>query len=142
VIRTQLPASLSRLSLFEDADVIFPPGYISLGHQVADPGVAIADHSINLQRLSLAFLVDARHFLTKFGAENEQNPGELPYWPNMTELALTTDALQPIQDQNEDILMDVLLAAGRAAERMPKLETLKMWYSQRRHNSCNGAVFR
>lgn len=138
VIKTMLPTSLRRLSLFEECDTVFRPVFPIPREAVRSLGVTLADHSINLQKLALTCFIDAKDFFAKFIGGQEESSDGLPYWPNMTELALVTNVLR----RADGAVMELLVAAGRAAERMPKLETLKMWYSERYVFASRAAVFR
>lgn len=138
MIRTHLPASLRRLTIFKDSDTVFRPTPSLPRFQFRHLGITLADHSINLQKLSLACLIDARDFFAKFSHRQGDSPVGLPYWPNLTELALTASSLRRAGGD----MMALFGAAARAAKRMPELETLKMWYSSRWSWSSVGSVFR
>ncbi|OIW24609.1 hypothetical protein CONLIGDRAFT_685569 [Coniochaeta ligniaria NRRL 30616] len=140
-----LPASLKRLSVFQDFDAVFQkPAHItqrSNEEMTAHLAHSFVRASINLEEASMAFIIDVRHFFAKFyyrlkhGHVNGMEG--TPYWPNLTRLALTFTALRPHRPSDE-LLRTILHAVGCAAERMPKLETLELWNG----TEAYGAVFR
>lgn len=82
--------------------------------------------SFGLESLSAAFLVDASEF---FNLDSSMPAHD---WPNLTELILTSQLLAPTaeegeEEDNEEGIMSMLHAAGLAAMRMPKLQTMKIW---------------
>ena len=80
-------------------------------------GRAVANASLNLEHLSVSFMVDASDF---FDAR------ELSWkWPNLTWLALTSRLLVPEESPME--LDSMLRAAAAAALKMPNIETMEIW---------------
>jgi hypothetical protein len=66
--------------------------------------------------LSAAFLVDAEDFFANLWPPNEDNLNVIP-WENLRKLALTSRRK----------INNMLMAAGRAAVLMPKLEVMEIW---------------
>jgi hypothetical protein len=74
--------------------------------------------------LSAAFLVDAEDFFANLWPTNEQNSNVIP-WENLRKLALTSRLLHPEIGRGK--INKLLMAAGRAAAFMPKLEVMEIW---------------
>lgn len=77
-----------------------------------------------LENLSAAFLVDAEDFFTNLRPINEQNFSVIS-WENLRKLALTSRLLH--LDIGRGKINKLLMAAGRAAAFMPKLEVMEIW---------------
>ena len=77
-----------------------------------------------LESLSAAFLVDAKDFFADFYPTQAQNSTVIP-WENLRELALTSHVLH--QKMGPGKIKRLLMAAGRAAGFMPKLEVMEIW---------------
>jgi hypothetical protein len=76
----------------------------------------VAERSLQLQRLSVPNLIDAVDFFTA---------SPFIRWKELVWLSLTSKALK---SQNKaDMLEDLLVAAGSAAMRMPKLKMMEIW---------------
>ncbi len=132
-----MPKTVKTVSVFEDfsdrpsAVLMNDQGSMQPGVEavrVPDPlvGSSFASKSLNLERLSASYMVDAADF---FGAC-------LPSWtwPRLESLALTSPLLyeDPMQRGRIDGL---LCAAGTAALRMPRLRALAVW-NGRQGNAC------
>lgn len=95
--------------------------------------------SYGLEQLSIVSLIDAAQF---YRASNDLNPtfkdadpNTQPTWPHLRELALTAKDLKPDSEIKASAL---ILAAARAAKRMPKLQVLELW----NHDDGDMAVLR
>jgi hypothetical protein len=136
MIKSHLPISLKRLTLFEDfnedLNAAFPRGnpYASQFTRVPKPsvGTALAKASLCLEQLSAAFLVDAKDFFQAY------QPGWI--WKDLVSLALTSRLLKSTEDAAN--VNNMLHAAGVAARNMPKLQTMEIWNGEK-ENAC---VFR
>ncbi|KAK4153544.1 hypothetical protein C8A00DRAFT_43548 [Chaetomidium leptoderma] len=138
-----LPKTLKKLSVFEDfsdsiaavlvEDQNKSQNFRSMQMQVeavrvVDPriGAAFASRSLDLEQLSVSYMVNAEDFL---GACLQSWT-----WPRLESLALTSRLLHDDWECREDV--DTLLyGAGMAALRMPKLRTLAIW-NGRAGNAC------
>jgi hypothetical protein len=91
--------------------------------------------------LSAAFLVDTKDFFADFYPTYEQNSNIIP-WENLRKLALTSSLLHPEKGRGK--IDKLLIAAGRAAAYMPKLEVMEIWNGGEgqvcvfQYNSCTG----
>lgn len=74
--------------------------------------------------MSAAFLVDAEDFFADLWPANELNSNVIP-WENLRKLALTSRLLHPEIGRGK--INKLLIAAGRAAAFMPKLEVMEIW---------------
>jgi hypothetical protein len=73
--------------------------------------------SLDLEHLSVSFMINSQHFFEACRA---------PYiWPRLRSLILTT---QIMTKGNHEEIMNAVVVAAVAAERMPQLETLAIWY--------------
>lgn len=133
---TSLPKTLKTLTIFgdsnEDYNIVRCPHYIRrewlyLQELVRTPklaiGAALANRSVRLERLSAAHMVDAKDFFQAC----------LPHWvwANLTSLTLTSRLLTP---DEPDLLTinEMLVNAGTAALRMPRLQTMVVWSGTKR----------
>ncbi|KAL6920986.1 hypothetical protein FSST1_005012 [Fusarium sambucinum] len=122
----KIPHSVKMVTVFED----FNENYLDLfqlgrGSDVQynpervrqpSPGVGAAfASSRELEHLSVAFLVDARHFIDACG---------LRRWDKLKSLTLTSRTM--CKDE-PDRTNDLLTVAVHAAQRMPNLETMILW---------------
>jgi hypothetical protein len=141
IILTSLPATLKDLTLFEDFNedynVVFFNDYITrewpqFPELIRTPcpsiGAALAWRSIGLAKLSASYIVDANDFFKACKSDWT--------WTNLTSLALTSRLL--VSTTNYSIISDMLVEAGTAALRMPKLQTMEIWNGTKQ-NAC---VFR
>ncbi|KAK4142666.1 uncharacterized protein C8A04DRAFT_38061 [Dichotomopilus funicola] len=120
-----LPKALKRLSIFED----YNDGFIKLFQgasilqadpiRIANPTVsaAFAYRSLDLEQISVSFMVDAQHFF--------QARQPLWRWNRLRSLVLTSRTLTPTVDWRD--VCDLLKDAGVAALYMPKLQTMVLW---------------
>ncbi|KAE9571305.1 hypothetical protein CGMCC3_g12569 [Colletotrichum fructicola] len=81
---------------------------------------ALAKASLQLEILSVSFMVDASHFLC--GCEC------LWEWPNLTSWTLTSRLLAPNESTTK--IGDMLRTAAQVAMRMPNLRVMKIWNGQ------------
>ncbi|KAK4147326.1 uncharacterized protein C8A04DRAFT_34055 [Dichotomopilus funicola] len=93
-----------------------------------DVGASFAYDSLRLEKVSLAFMIDARDFF-----DTCQRSWR---WPCLESLALTSRILCEPKTHQEKIKVENLFrAAGRVARRMPKLKTMVLWNGQVK-NAC------
>ncbi|KAL2758563.1 hypothetical protein ACRALDRAFT_207704 [Sodiomyces alcalophilus JCM 7366] len=85
-----------------------------------------ARRSLQLEELAVSFMIDARHFFQPFFEVRLPIPkSELPFWPSLRWLTLTSSAIH--YDEEAERLDAVFLAAGRAAKRMPQLRAMEIY---------------
>jgi hypothetical protein len=128
MIETHLPKGLKRISLFED----FNEDYITQfqasilqamlqvdAARIAEPvlSAAFAYRSLDLEQLSVSFIVEARHFFRACQP--------LWAWNNLQSLVLTSRILTP--RANRGNIFDLLEDAGAAALCMPRLHIMALW---------------
>ena len=77
---------------------------------------ALAEASLGLQHLSVAFMTDARLF---WSVRRDW------VWEHLQTLALTSQDLTPHNDPRK--IEHVLYLAARAVKKMPKLQTMELW---------------
>ncbi|KAH6618291.1 hypothetical protein B0J18DRAFT_402141 [Chaetomium sp. MPI-SDFR-AT-0129] len=93
-----------------------------------DVGASFAYDSLKLEKVSLAFMIDARDFFDTCQCSWR--------WRRLESLALTSPILCEPKTHQEKIKTEKLLrAAGRVARRMPKLKTMVLWNGQVK-NAC------
>ena len=132
-----LPRDLKRILIFEDFNEcvrrVFKTNMtmdgVELPWEVTPAGdlqaaAAFAARSVSLERLSVAYMISAKHFF----ASAAGNPSWT--WPDLKSLALTSPLLRETP-QNADRINCLLQAAGITALRMPKLQTLTLWSAAR-----------
>ena len=90
-------------------------------------GVAFASRSLDLEQLSVSYMVNAEDFLAAC----------LPSWtwPHLESLALTSQLLHDSWMRRREDIDALLYAAGMTALRMPRLRTLAIW-NGREGNEC------
>jgi hypothetical protein len=112
-----------KLYIFEDFNKLLHP---ERSTKRANPslGKALSKSSRFLENLSAAFLVDAEDFFANLWPTNEKNSNVIP-WENLRTLALTSRLLHPEIGRRK--IDKLLMAAGRAAAFMPKLEVMEIW---------------
>lgn len=120
-----LPTSLKMVSVFEDFNVDYahrlllmwgPP--MANRMRIASPflGSAFSSRSIQLEELSVSFMVDAEHFFQACQPEWR--------WKQLRSLALTSRSMTPLREEE---VTNLLLKASNAAMLMPKLQTMALW---------------
>lgn len=88
----------------------------------------VVQYSMKLEKLSLAYLVDAWGSFRSCSWSSK--------WPRLESLALTSQILsQTKSHQTMTLIESLLLAAARAALVMPKLKTMVLWNGQVK-NAC------
>lgn len=157
VFPSLIPNNLKRLTIFEDFSEAYDPRNARdvLQHQVHPahgtastqqvnpfPGYqyiwaartisakltrALAEASLGLQHLSVAFMTDARVFWSVH---------RVHVWEHLQTLALTSQDLKP--DNDPDKIQHVLHSAARVATNMPKLQIMELWNGGKGH----AALFR
>jgi len=88
--------------------------------------------SLSLEKFALSFWVDAVDFLHPFmksAKKKGRHQAKLPVWPNLHTLTLTSFCFR--KHHHDTDLNRVLVAAARAALRMPKLRTLEIYNVKR-----------
>ncbi|KAK0668656.1 hypothetical protein QBC41DRAFT_225771 [Cercophora samala] len=124
LLRSGLPTTLRRLSLFRDFDHRFT---VQQFNKPAPPtrkcdSLALAEASHQLEVLSSSWITDAADFFA--APKRESSP-----WPFLRHLALTTSYLHP--ERPHDLMNSVIGLAAVAASQMPNLEKMEIW-------SCGG----
>lgn len=124
MIEAHLPKGLKRLSIFEDYNddfITVLQGSIEETYliRIAEPtvGAAFAYRSLDLEQLSVSFMVDAWQFF--------QARQPLWTWDQLQSLVLTSQLLTQTDDRGK--VSDLLEDAGAAALHMPKLHTMALW---------------
>lgn len=126
ILLRKLPQTLEKLCVFEDFDDIFHP---ERSEKLANPslGKAFSKSTRSIQLLqvfSAAFIIDAKHFFADFWLTKPHNPNAV-VWENLRHLAVTSRLLHP--KIRRGLINELLVAAGRAAAFMPKLELMEIW---------------
>ncbi len=124
LILWNLPNTLRELYVFEDFNNLL---HSERSTERANPslGKAFAKATRSLEVFSAAFLIDAENFFADFWPTKPQNSNVMP-WKNLRELiALTSRLLHPEIGRGK--INRLLMAAGRAAAFMPKLEVMEIW---------------
>lgn len=144
LVENYLPSTLKRVSVFEDFSenlagilrttnshfYLLPPGpwdgqMVDI-HRKADPQIsrAFAARSVDLEQLSLAYMVNAEDFFSCAAGNSSWT------WDRLESLALTSQLLRQDATTNEKTrkeIDDMLYVAGITAQRMPKLQALALW---------------
>ncbi|KAI1375988.1 hypothetical protein F4677DRAFT_459934 [Hypoxylon crocopeplum] len=130
IVEVGLPKGLKRLSVFEDFSEDWSLCIPSAVARIPQPQVAraFAQRSLQLEHLSVSFMVEAQHF---FDAPQQHwawhsLPPQRWAWDNLQSLALTSQLLVPLPAE-EGQISGLLRAAGKAALHMPKLHTMALW---------------
>ncbi|KAK4193354.1 hypothetical protein QBC35DRAFT_519484 [Podospora australis] len=135
VVQDDLPQSLKRVSVFEDFSESLArslqagqPVLLSWQQQmeisrVVEPpiGAAFGARSVDLEQLSVAYMVNAEDF---FGSAARNSSWT---WHHLKSLALTSQLLRDTP-QNHKRIDNLLYQAGITAARMPKLQDFALWY--------------
>ncbi|OBS28219.1 hypothetical protein FPOA_02160 [Fusarium poae] len=127
-----LPKGVNKVTIFED----FNENYLELFQLGRGPdpdhnpervrlpsfgvGVAFARRSLELENLSIAFLIDARDFFDAFDQRWR--------WDRLKSLTLTSRAMCKDEPGETNYL---LTTAAHVAQRMPNLETMTLWNGSR-----------
>lgn len=139
IFSSPIPNTLKRMTIFEDFNEAYDPrntAYLhSLGYQYtratrivsAEMTKALAEASLGLQHLSVAFMTDARLF---WSVRRHW------VWEHLQALVLTSQDLRPQNDPAH--IRHVLCSAARAARKMPKLQMMEIWNGGKGH----AALFR
>jgi len=101
----------------------------------AKVGASFALRSLDLEYLSVSYMVDAMHFFQGCMADSlgQHSDRETWTWQHLQSLALTSPCLQRTGSRQE---IDTLLSrAATVALRMPRLDTLVLWNGTR-GNAC------
>ncbi|KAK2604574.1 hypothetical protein N8I77_007491 [Diaporthe amygdali] len=125
--------NLKRVSIFEDVDDVF---FDANPRTMADPKTYqpsseiaryLARLSQNLEELHASQNVDANDF---FASHSVLSGDERLEWKSLKYLSLTSTRL-PSLASRPNIGDSVICWAAKAAERMPRLEVMELWSSQR-----------
>ncbi|KAF2450213.1 hypothetical protein P171DRAFT_468610 [Karstenula rhodostoma CBS 690.94] len=157
VFPSLIPNNLRRMTLFEDFSEAYDPRntlyvlehqvYPAFGTEIAQLvdlfsdyqytrairivsarlTRALAEASLGLQHLSVAFMTDARLF---WGVRRDW------VWEHLQTLALTSQDLEQHNDPRK--IEHVLYSAAGAVKKMPKLQTMELWNGGKGH----AALFR
>jgi len=95
-------------------------------------GRALSNASRSLEILSAAFLVGAEGFFSDFWPTKQLNSNVIP-WENLQKLALTSHLLSLHVKRRK--ISNLMMAAGRAAAFMPRLEIMEIWNGGEGHAS-------
>ncbi|KAF5581503.1 f-box domain-containing protein, partial [Fusarium pseudoanthophilum] len=128
-----IPASVTKVTIFEDFNESFlelyalgrgilaeiNPGRVRLPFRKL--GGAFALRSQSLEHLSVAFLIDARHFFDACQPSWR--------WPRLKTLTLTHRAISKANVHQTNKLFQT---AAQVALSMPELQTLTIWHGERR----------
>ncbi|EWY89994.1 hypothetical protein FOYG_07632 [Fusarium oxysporum NRRL 32931] len=128
-----LPKTVKKITIFEDFNENFLELY-ALGRgylldvnpprvRLPDPalGAAFAAQSQKLEHISVAFMVDARHFFEACQPDWQ--------WPHLQSLTLTA---REIAKANAHQTNKLLKAAAQFALNTPELQVLTLWHGERR----------
>ncbi|KAH8912505.1 hypothetical protein BR93DRAFT_81812 [Coniochaeta sp. PMI_546] len=131
LVQNHLPQTLKRVSIFEDFSEslarICQTGQLTPWQpqveisRVADPRIAaaFAARSVELEHLSVAYMVNAEDFFHRAARNSSWT------WNRLESLALTSQLLRDTQSRKD---IDALLCeAGITALRMPRLQALVLW---------------
>lgn len=123
LISRNLPSTLQELFVFEDFNNLLHP---ERSAKRANPslGKAFAKSTRSLESFSAAFLIDPEDFFADFWPTKPPHPNVIP-WKNLRKLALTSRLLH--SEIGRGKINKLLIAAGRAAAFMPKLEIMEIW---------------
>lgn len=125
MIKAHLPKRLKRVSVFED----FSEAFVTLIQgewpfdidtaRVANPATsrAFAYRSLNLEQLSVSFMVDTRHFF--------QACQPRWTWERLQSLALASQSLTHTAGHKN--ISNLLQNSGAAAAHMPELRIMALW---------------
>jgi hypothetical protein len=118
-VQERLPKTLKRLSVFEDFNDSLVAALCTDASRIVDAriGAAFASRSLDLDQLSVSYMVNAEDFF--------QACTPTWTWQRLQSLALTSQLLRQMGSREET---DALLyQAGITALRMPRLQTLVLW---------------
>ncbi|RSL74370.1 hypothetical protein CEP53_000265 [Fusarium sp. AF-6] len=128
IISKHLPRDVKTLTLFEDFNEDFWPGSDAPERiPNSQTAKALLDGSLDLERLSASFMVDARDFFNAYKRCYSERK-----WEKLESLVLTSRFVCP---GNDTRLTHLLKAAGTFALGAPRLRTMILWYG-RRNQAC------
>lgn len=131
-MRKNLPDTLNRLLIFEDAYKFYDPFPKQPAHipwyNLVDPSEGLsavfASKSLGLQHLAISFMVNAEELFRQCQSTWS--------WSHLQSLALTSQLLQ--EDSEKRKQMKVLLwRAGVLVQQMPKIHTFVLWNGGKAH---------
>lgn len=118
-----LPPALQNLFVFEDSNKILSQEQSSK-RVSRSLGKAFSKATRSLENFSATFIIDAADFFADFSANMPPEVDVAP-WKNLRNLVLTSRLLHPEIGRRK--ITNLLIAAGRAAAHMPKLESMEIW---------------
>lgn len=130
LVQNHLPQTLKRVSIFEDFSeslAIRQTGQLIPWQlqveisRVVDPRIAaaFAARSVDLEQLSVAYMVNAEDFFHRAACNSSWT------WHRLESLALTSQLLR--DTQSREWIDALLYVAGITALRMPKLQAFVLW---------------
>ncbi|KAH6603936.1 hypothetical protein Trco_007382 [Trichoderma cornu-damae] len=133
-----MPPSIRRFQVFEDFSAL----YGSLEERPIESesrrllGELAADVSQDIEPevICMSFITDAVHFFSDFLTGFIRRPYFALGWLNLTSLVLTSSVITP---RSLDKIPPLLVAAARAAQHMPNLGIMELYYAGTKH----GGIF-
>lgn len=127
MLLNHMPKRLRHLHLFEDFNLVLHKRTSISGLPIdASLGWALSKSSRGLETLTASFIVDAIDFFHEFlPGRPRPSTGTRRPWKKLRRLALTSAALDPKLPTRR--IQELLIAAGRAAQRMPSLKLIEIW---------------
>ncbi|KAI1651143.1 uncharacterized protein F4817DRAFT_366713 [Daldinia loculata] len=131
-MRNSLPDTLKRLIIFEDSYKFYdrfpkrpaPIPWFNLVDPSEGLGAVLASKSLDLQYLSISFMIDAEEFFRRCQSTWS--------WSHLQSLALTSQLLQDDWEKRKQI--EVLLCrASVLVQKMPKIHTFVLWNGGKAH---------
>ncbi|KAI1453662.1 hypothetical protein F4805DRAFT_478278 [Annulohypoxylon moriforme] len=117
-----LPQTVTRLSGYKDSNDVFHTGHASSISE--EPASTMFYISQRLKELDISFIIDAKSFFAPI-----HDGGEDVSWDNLEGLTLTSQSLCLTASPVE--IDELLHSAAQAALRMPKLQMMELWSSER-----------
>lgn len=135
--------NLSSICLFADYNRILHPHYSGRSMYREDRrwrldislSRTLCINTQHLERLASTSVIDARDFFSLFAPQVALQRG-LPLWWRLRNVALTSSML--IKQARHWEIEYLFVAAGRAAARMPQLETMEIWNGGKGHVAIFG----
>lgn len=126
--------ALKELTLWEAAHPQIHNHFVSFFDK--ELACAAARASFQLESLSVSDMIDAKQFFDYMYSSGIFRDNDQDVWPKLRSICLTSAQLQWKKGEADANVL--LLRAGAAALRMPKLELMELWYSKQ----GEGFVFR
>lgn len=124
-----MPSSIRRLQVFEDDISMYIPNSVRTRGIRSTLGRLVADLSQDKEpeALAMSFIIDAKDFFADFLTPQITRPPDKLGWINLTSLVLTCSHMVPWFSES---VLEVLVAAARAARHMPNLEIMEIYNAQ------------